>query len=72
MTSFTSEKTLGIDDLSTILRRAVPSIRADICRKPESLPPRIKMPGSSRLLWLESDVFKWLAANRSEPRALRD
>jgi hypothetical protein len=24
------------------------------------------------LLWLESDVFKWLAANRYEPRALRN
>jgi predicted DNA-binding transcriptional regulator AlpA len=59
-----SIKTIRIDELSWILRRAESSIRSDICRKPESLPPRIKMPGSSRLLWLESDVLEWLKSNR--------
>jgi len=59
-----SIKTIGVDGLSKILLRAGSSIRADVCRKPESLPPRIKMPSSSRLLWLESDVLEWLESNR--------
>lgn len=53
-------KTLGVAELSVLIHRAVPSIKSDLTRKPESLPPRIKMPGSKRLLWLEHDVIEWL------------
>jgi predicted DNA-binding transcriptional regulator AlpA len=64
----TSIKTIGIEELSAIIHKAVPSIRADICRRPERLPPRIKIPSSSRLLWLESDVVEWLNQNRLQPK----
>lgn len=56
----TTEKTLGPDDLAKILHRKESTIRTDCRRRPQSLPPRLKIPGSRRLLWLESEVSKWL------------
>ena len=53
-------KMMTVEELSALIHRAVPSIKSDLTRKPESLPPRIKMPGSKRLLWLEQDVIDWL------------
>lgn len=53
-------KTIGVNELSVIIHRPVPSIKSDLSRKPESLPPRVVMPGSKKLLWIESDVFQWL------------
>lgn len=55
-----SLKTLGVDELSALIFRAVPTIKTDIYRKPTSLPPRIVMPGSKKLVWLEADVIEWL------------
>lgn len=62
----TVPKTLGPEDLAQLLRRTPDTIRADAARKPESLPPRLRIPGSSRLLWLESDVVQWIEKCRSE------
>lgn len=53
-------KTLGVDELSVLIFRAVQTIKNDLYRKPSSLPPRILMPGSTKLVWLESDVKAWL------------
>lgn len=55
-----SLKTLGPDDLAPLLGRAVSTIKADVCRRPESLPPRLLIPGSKQLLWLEQDVVEWI------------
>jgi len=53
-------KTLGPEDLAPLLRRSAETIKVDCRRRPESLPPRLKIPGSNRLMWLEEDVVKWL------------
>lgn len=53
-------KTLGPEELATLLRRSVSTIKTDCRRRPKTLPPRLKIPGSTRLIWLESDVQKWL------------
>ena len=60
MNEAASFRTLNVTELSTLIHRAVPTIKSDINRKPESLPPRIVIPGSKKLVWLESDVFHWL------------
>ena len=57
-------KTLTAEDLAPLLGRAVSTIKTDSRRKPESLPPRLRIPGSNRLLWLESDVIEWLKGCR--------
>ena len=63
----TSIKTLGVVELSGLIFRAVGTIKADINRKPSSLPPRIVIPGSKKLVWLESDVLEWLEQCRTTP-----
>ena len=57
-------ETLGVADLSRILRRTPRTITNDLHRRPESLPPRLRIPGSRRLLWLRRDVDAWLEAAR--------
>lgn len=63
--------TIGVEELASLIRRAVPSIKSDLIRKPESLPPRVKMPGSKKLLWLKTDVIEWLHQCReiNQPKA---
>lgn len=53
-------KTLGPRELAVILKRGVETVKTDARRRPECLPPKLKIPGSNRLLWLESDVIAWL------------
>jgi hypothetical protein len=52
---------LSIDDLARILHKSPASIRSDICRNLESLPPVCRLPGTKRLLWRRSDVSEWIA-----------
>jgi len=59
-------KTIGVEELSTLLRRAVETIRSDARRRPETLPPRIVIPGTSKLLWLEEDVLAWIKEHRED------
>ena len=53
-------KVLSPEDLAPILHKTVETIKVDVRRRPESLPPRIKIPGSGKMLWLEDDVIAWL------------
>ena len=54
-------KLLKIDDLAKILCKSPVTIRVDVSRRPETLPPRLVMPGSNRVIWAESDVNEWLS-----------
>jgi hypothetical protein len=53
-------KTITIDELAPLLKRDVETLRRDLSRRPESLPPRLLIPGTRRLVWLEQDVKEWL------------
>ena len=57
-------KPLDINELAPILKKAVGTIYRDIKRNPRSIPTPLKIPGSSRLIWLESDVQEWLESCR--------
>ena len=61
-------KTIGVEELSKIIRKAESTIRVDLRRRPERIPPPIRIPGSSKLLWFESDVKDWLKKCRSKPK----
>jgi len=61
-------KTIGVEELSVILRKAESTIKVDLRRRPERIPPPIRIPGSSKLLWFESDVKDWLKKRRSKPK----
>lgn len=58
-------KTIGPEELSALIHREVATIKSDVNRRPDTLPPRLRIPGSKKLLWLESDVQEWLAKCRT-------
>ena len=58
-------KIVGIAYLAPLLHRAESTIRVDVSRRPETLPPRLVIPGSSKVMWLESDVLTWINACRT-------
>jgi len=57
-------KTLGVEELAVLLRRKPDTIRSDARRRPNTLPPRIVIPGTTKLLWLEEDVVDWMKDRR--------
>lgn len=61
-------KTLGVDEIAALLHKTPRTIREDARRRPHSLPPRLRIPGSDRMLWLESDVIEWLESCRVTQR----
>lgn len=52
-------KVVGPEYLVPLVHRSVETIKRDAYRSPESLPPRMIIPGSKKLLWLESMVYDW-------------
>lgn len=56
---------LRAEDLAPLLGRAASTIKTDVRRRPETLPPRFKVPGSNRLMWLEADVLAWIEQHRA-------
>lgn len=59
------------DGLSLLLGRSVPSLQADLCRKPDSLPPPCRIPGTRQPIWLLVDVLAWIASHREGVRPLK-
>lgn len=51
---------LKVADLAKILHKSEGTIRHDICRNPDGLPPRLELPGSHRILWRLETVLEWL------------
>ena len=54
---------LTLDELAAILGRSPETIRKDIRRNPDAVPPRLQLPGTRLLRWRASDVDAWLAVN---------
>ena len=53
-------QTLTIKDLAVILNRSPATIATEVTKHPNKLPPRLQLPGSRRVLWLQSDVEDWI------------
>lgn len=51
---------LTIDELAIYIHKSVASIRSDVTRNPNSLPPICRLPGTKRLLWRVEDVERWI------------
>jgi predicted DNA-binding transcriptional regulator AlpA len=54
------EELLTLDDLAKVLNRSPQTIRKDIRRNPEAVPPRLVLPGTRLLRWRTCDVEEWL------------
>ena len=49
-----------IRDLARFLRLHEHTVRADLVRRPDSLPPRMHLPGRRSVRFLREDVIAWL------------
>lgn len=56
---------VGPEYLVPLVHRSLSTIKVDARSRPDSLPPRLKIPGSAKLLWLETDVTDWLQSCRT-------
>lgn len=55
---------VGPEYIAELLGCEVSSIKVDVNRRPESLPPRLLIPGRARLMWVEEDVLDWVNSFR--------
>ena len=60
--------TLDVAALGEIMHMSPQTVRNRMCVNPSSMPPRLHIPGNRRLLWLRSDVVRWLEEHREKPR----
>lgn len=56
-----SNRLLDLPELASLLGRSVETIRKDLRRRPEAVPPRLLLPGTRLLRWRLVDVTTWLA-----------
>lgn len=56
-----SQQLLTLDDLAQLLGRSPNTIRKDMRRNPEAVPPRLVLPQTRLLRWRACDVNLWLA-----------
>lgn len=61
---------LQIGELAALLGKKVSSVRTDMVRRRESLPPWFKLPGSRKPLWLESTVQDFVLRQAQREGAL--
>lgn len=52
----------GYEHLGQLLHRSPMSLQADFSRKPASLPPAHRPPGTKQPIWLLTEVLAWLAS----------
>lgn len=62
-------KLLDASDLARLLRKSKRTVEVDVTRRPSALPPRLRIPGSRKVLWLEEDVYKWIESLRDKEAA---
>lgn len=58
----TDSTPMGVDELASALGggRTVATIKADVHRRPHTLPPQTRLPGSNRNRWTAGVVRQWL------------
>ncbi|PIZ21708.1 MAG: hypothetical protein COY49_12355 [Comamonadaceae bacterium CG_4_10_14_0_8_um_filter_57_29] len=55
-----STKLLTLDDLALLLCRSPDTIKKDMRRNPDAVPPRLVLPHTRLLRWRHGDVCAWL------------
>ena len=54
---------LTLSELAAHLGRSAETIRKDLRRNPDAVPPRLQLPGTRLLRWRAVDVEAWLAGH---------
>ncbi|MDM0108679.1 helix-turn-helix domain-containing protein [Variovorax sp. J22R24] len=67
---------MTLDDIAHVLGRSAGTIKRDLRRNPDAVPPRLQLPGTKLLRWRQQDVQTWLdsfpvSANRCDVGAAK-
>lgn len=62
-------ETLGTAELAALLHKSEKTIKKDVTVAPWTLPPRVRIPGSRRVMWLRETVMEWLRKHQEEEHA---
>ena len=54
------QKLLNLGELAGVLGRSPETIKKDMRRNPDAVPPRLQLPGTRLLRWRARDVDAWL------------
>lgn len=63
---------LDLHALAKLLGRSPHTIRRDLRRNPDAVPPRLQLPGTRLLRWREAEVSSWLDRHASASPAPRE
>ena len=55
------EQLLTLDEVAQLMRRSPGTIKKDMRRNPDAVPPRLLLPHTRLLRWRQADVQAWLA-----------
>jgi predicted DNA-binding transcriptional regulator AlpA len=55
---------IGIDEVAKLLNMEINTAKVNITRHPETLPPRIKIPGTRLVRFMLKDVRDWIEKHR--------
>lgn len=61
----TTSPLIGIKELAEIIQRSPHTIAAEVTKAPHKLPPRLRLPGSRKVLWKRDDVMVWIDQYRA-------
>lgn len=59
-------ETLGTAELAQILLKSEKTIKKDVTVAPWTLPPRVRIPGSRRVMWMRATVVDWLQKHQEK------
>ncbi len=59
---------VGPEFIADLLGIMVSTVKIDARTKPQSLPPRLLIPGRKALMWVEEDVMEWLNSFRPQAK----
>lgn len=57
---------LTIVDVARLLGRSPATLKSDLLRNPQAVPPRVQLPGTRLLRWREADVEAWLSVHAAK------
>ena len=57
---------LTIVDVARLLGRSPATLKSDLLRNPQAVPPRVHLPGTRLLRWREADVEAWLSVQAAK------
>lgn len=63
-------ETMGVAELAALLHKTERTVKKDVSVAPWRLPPRVRIPGSRRVMWLRATVLEWLQQHQEKEHAV--